>query len=96
MSRRAAHLECYADLPGLWYVSGYHEGYKQSAGAFIAGNLVVLKDGPILVIDHVEGRQGHTAQWNFHTPLEASVEPDRSVTSKANMFISSCLPSPRN
>ena len=75
-------LECYADLPGLWYVDGYHEGYKQSAGVVHRRHLVVLKGGPILVIDRVEGGQGHAAQWNFHTPLEVSVEPDRSVTLK--------------
>jgi len=28
-------LECLADLPGLWYVSAYHEGYKAALGAVV-------------------------------------------------------------
>ena len=73
------HLECLADLPGLWYASAYHEGYKRAVGVTHRRQLVVVKEGPILVIDRVEGGEGHTAQWNFHTPLDATVEPDRSV-----------------
>ena len=72
-------LECCADLPGLWYVSAYHEGYKTAVGAVHRRQIVVVKDGPVLVVDHVEGGQGHTAQWNFHTPLSATVEQDRPV-----------------
>ncbi len=72
-------LECCADLLGLWYVAGYHEGYKGSVGAVHRRQIVAMKQGPILVVDHVEGGGGHTAQWNFHTPLETTVGPDRSV-----------------
>lgn len=72
-------LECCADLPGLWYVGAYHEGYKRSAGAVHRRQIVVVKDGPILFVDQVEGGQGHRAQWNFHTPLAAAAEPDRSI-----------------
>ena len=45
-----------------------------------SGYNVVLKEGPILIVDDVEGGRGHTAQWNFHTPLSVTVGPDRSVT----------------
>lgn len=72
-------LACCADLPGLWYVSGYHEGYQASLGVIHRRQIVAIKEGPVLVIDHVEGGQGHTAQWSFHTPLHATVEADRSV-----------------
>lgn len=72
-------LECHADLPGLWYVSAQHEGYQPSVGVVHRREIVVVKEGPILVIDRLEGGQGHTAQWNFHTPLEVTVQPDRSV-----------------
>ncbi len=75
-------LECHADLPGLWYVAGYHEGYKKTMGAIHRRQIVAIKDGPILLIDKVEGGEGHTAAWNFHTPLDAAVQPDRSVTLK--------------
>ena len=40
---------------------------------------VRVTEGPVLVIDRIEGGGGHTAQWNFHTPLDATVESDRSV-----------------
>ncbi len=73
-------LECCADLPGLWYVSAYHEDYKVSLGAVHRRKIVVVKGGPVLVVDRIEGGQGHTAQWNFHTPLRAAVQADRSVT----------------
>ena len=73
-------LECLADLPGLWYVSAYHEGYKKTMGAIHHRQIVAIKDGPILIIDRVEGGEGHTAGWNFHTPLDAVVEADGSVT----------------
>jgi hypothetical protein len=72
-------FDCCADLPGLWYVSAHHEGYQDSVGAVHRRQTVAVKEGPILIIDHVEGGQGHTAQWNFHTPLETTVEPDRTV-----------------
>jgi len=75
-------LECHADLPGLWYVSAYHEGYKESLRIVHRRQIVAVKEGPILVIDRIEGGPGHTAQWNFHTPLETIVEPDRSVKLK--------------
>jgi hypothetical protein len=73
-------LECCADLPGLWYASAYHDGYKASVGAVHHRQIIVLKEGPILIVDRMEDGEGHTAQWNFHTPLETTVEPDRSVT----------------
>jgi hypothetical protein len=41
-----------------------------------------MKEGPILALDHIEGGRGRTAQWNFHTPLDTVVEPDRSVRLK--------------
>ena len=72
-------LECYADLPGLWYVSADHDGYKPSAGAIHHRQILVIKQGPLLVLDRIEGGQNRSAQWNFHTPLDAVVEPDRSV-----------------
>lgn len=75
-------LECCADLPGLWYVSAYHEGYKEQLGIVHRRQIVAVKEGPILVIDRIEGGRGHTAQWNFHTPLQTVVEPNRSVRLK--------------
>lgn len=75
-------LECYADLPGLWYVSAYHEGYKESLGIIHRRQIVAMKEGPILILDRIEGGRGHTAQWNFHTPLRTVIEPDRSVSLK--------------
>ena len=75
-------LECHADLPGLWYVGAYHEGYKETMGAVHRRRIVAIKEGPILIVDNIEGGQGHTAGWNFHTPLDAVVERDRSVTLK--------------
>jgi len=75
-------LECCADLPSLWYVGAYHEGYKESLGAVHHRQIVAVKEGPLLVVDHVEGAQGHTAQWNFHTPLDIAHQPDRSVRLK--------------
>jgi hypothetical protein len=73
-------LECCAALPGLWYVSAHHQGYKESIGAVHRRQIVALEEGPILIVDQVEGGRGHTAQWNFHTPLSVTVGPDRSVT----------------
>jgi len=75
-------LDCFADLPGLWYVSAYHEGYKESLGIIHRRQIVAMKEGPILILDRIEGGRGHVAQWNFHTPLETEVEPDRSVRLK--------------
>lgn len=72
--------EAYADLPGLWYISGRHEGYKDKAGVVHHRQLVLIKDGPLLILDHLDGGAGHTAQWNFHTPLTAEVNANRSVT----------------
>lgn len=73
-------LECYADLPGLWYVSASHHGYKPSVGVVHRRQIIVVKEGPLLVLDRIEGGQGHTAQWNFHTPLDTTIGPRRSVT----------------
>jgi D-arabinose 5-phosphate isomerase GutQ len=69
-----------ADLPGLWAASGSHEGYKQSIGAVVRRLLVVVKDGPLFILDRVSGGDGRRAQWNFHTPLAVKVNADYSVT----------------
>lgn len=72
--------EAYADLPGLWYISGRHEGYKEKAGIVHQRQLVAIKDGPLLILDHLDGGAGHSAQWNFHTPLRIEIGADKSVT----------------
>ena len=73
-------LRTLADLPGAWYVSAYHEGYKPRIGAVIERSILVLKQGPILVRDRVVGGEGHRAQWNFHTPLSVQIGENRTVT----------------
>jgi hypothetical protein len=35
--------------------------------------VLVIRRGPIIIRDAITGGAGHTAQWNFHTPLQ--VEP---------------------
>lgn len=70
-------LDSYADLPGAWYVSGHHDGYKEAYGARHHRSILVIKDGPILVRDRIAGGEGHAAQWSFHTPLEVQVGEDR-------------------
>ncbi len=71
--------ELLADLPGAWLFSGSHEGYLEVKGATIRRDILVIKDGPILIRDRVEGGEGHAAQWNFHSPLTMTVEDDRSA-----------------
>jgi len=69
-------LDAYADLPGAWYVSGYHDGYQEACGARHHRSILAIKDGPILIRDRIVGAEGHTAHWNFHTPLETTVGED--------------------
>ncbi|MGD9495485.1 MAG: heparinase II/III family protein [Armatimonadota bacterium] len=68
-----------ADLPGAWMFSGSHEGYLDTKGATIRRDLLVIKDGPVLIRDRIEGGAGHEAQWNFHSPLAMAVGDDRGV-----------------
>ena len=70
-------LHTYADLPGAWYVSGHHDGYKKMFGAIHERSILVIKDGPILIRDLIQGGKDLIAQWNFHTPLELTVQDDR-------------------
>jgi len=70
-------LIAHADLPGAWYFSGYHEGYKGMFGAICYRSILAIKDGPMLVRDLIRGGEGHRAQWNFHTSLSLSVGEDR-------------------
>ncbi|MEA3402589.1 MAG: heparinase II/III family protein [Armatimonadota bacterium] len=73
------HLELLEDLPGAWMFSGYHEGYEEPFGATVHRDILVVKDGPVLVRDRIVGGEGHEAQWSFHTPLEMSVAAERTA-----------------
>jgi hypothetical protein len=72
-------LRTYADLPGAWYVSAQHDGYQPTFGATCARSVLVVKDGPVVIRDVILGGAGHQAQWSFHTPLELSVQEDRTA-----------------
>ncbi len=78
-SAPGGHVELLADLPGAWMFSGYHEGYRRSFGVVNYRDILVVKDGPILIRDRVEGPAGRDAQWNFHTPLRLRVMGDRTA-----------------
>jgi len=84
------HVGTLADLPGAWYVSGYHEGYTPPFEAVIERSLLVIKDGPIIVRDLARGGEGHRAQWNFHTPLELEVGEDRRAALSGRGSYSLC------
>lgn len=71
--------ELVGDLPGAWLLCGWHEGYRETKGVIIRRDLLVLKDGPVLIRDHIEGGASHQAQWNFHSPLTMTLAGDRSV-----------------
>lgn len=72
-------LRTYADLPGAWYVSGSHDGYKKSKDAVVVRQLLVIKDGPIVVSDQVIGGEGGKAYWSFHTPLRLALTDGKKV-----------------
>ena len=72
-------LRTYADLPGAWYVSGSHEGYSKSKGAVLDRELLVIKDGPIVIRDRVTGAEGRQAYWSFHTPLKLELAEGRQA-----------------
>jgi len=67
-------LHACADLPGAWYVSASHRGYKALA-AVHHRRMLVVKRGPIFIHDVVTGAAGHSAEWNFHTPLDVRTLP---------------------
>jgi len=73
------YLDHYADLPGLWYFVGHHDGYKESVGVVHHRQIIAIQDGPIVWIDKIQGGQDHCAEWNFHTPLDVSVQPDGRI-----------------
>jgi len=73
-------LEHLADLDGAWYVRAHHDGYKPLFGAVHERHILAIKDGPVFWFDRVEGGEGHTARRHFHTPLDARVADDKSVT----------------
>ncbi|MCP4645003.1 MAG: hypothetical protein GY851_31465 [bacterium] len=83
-------LETLADLPGAWYVSARHEGYRDAFGAVCRRSILVIKDGPILVHDTIQGGSGHQAVWNLHTPLALRVNADRTASLAGNAAYRVC------
>jgi hypothetical protein len=73
-------LHRYADLDRAWYIRASHEGYMDSFGAVHDRQLLVVKDGPIVIRDRITGGAGHKAQWNFHTPLLADPSGPGQIT----------------
>jgi hypothetical protein len=73
-------LHAYADLPGAWYVRGSQDGYAKVFGVAQERSVLILEDGPMVIRDTLSGGEGHTAHWNFHTPLGVSVDEENTVT----------------
>ncbi len=67
-------LRTFTSLPGLQFLRADHEGYRDSHGATIERQLLVIDGGPVLVSDRVRGADGHEARWSWHTPLEVGLE----------------------
>lgn len=85
--------EFLADLPGAWMFAGAHEGYLESTGATVRRDILVLKDGPVLIRDHIEGAEGHDAQWNFHSPLTMDADRERArLTGRAQYTLRPAWP----
>ena len=92
-------LHTLADLPGAWYVSASHGGYRSEFQATHSRSILVVKKGPILIRDQVTGAAGHRAEWNFHTPLTPTVgakkpgkAPDRRIALRGGYRLCPAFP----
>ena len=87
-------LHAYVDRDDLWYARASHEGYRDAFGAIHERQVLVIRDGPVLIRDTVTGGAGHTAQWNFHTPLAARSSGPGRLTLNGRRRYTLCLADP--